>query len=226
MKLFIALSLLLFGASQAFASPGCPDIHEVMDNTMFQSIPGVKGCMMTLSPRNPNDMTYRSFLFQDGGLFMIFNSLGNGPESTSSGAREFFLFPRNQEMSYRYNAATKRVNIHTPSGKVFVFNTEKTILVSISGTQFTTDYDVNANNKGGIEITKNNSFYLDAGFELGQSPTQNPKRKITFKDAQNNSCIVTNSEVFSYNDSLDVIFKYTDAQLKRFLARRCPKLKL
>jgi len=97
-------------------------------------------------------------------------------------------------------------------------------LVSITGADFKVDYDINANNNGGIDITKNDGFYLDAGFKLGQSPTQNPSRKIAFRDAAGNSCLVKNSEVFKYTADQDVIMKFNDAQTKTFLARRCKNL--
>jgi len=226
MKLFAALGFLLLSSAPILASAVCTTQHMIMDETSFQSISGVNGCMMTLSPRDSNDMTYRSFLIQDSGMFMVFNSLGNGPENTSAGAREFFFYPRSQEMDFKYDAAAKQVSITGPSGKVFVFNTQKTILVSITGADFKVDYDINANNAGGIEITKNDGFYLDAGFKLGQSPTQNPSRKIAFRDAAGNSCLVKNSEVFKYTADQDVTMKFNDAQTKTFLARRCKNLKL
>lgn len=227
MKLFTAMTLLLLGASQAFAAGNCADKYEVLDNTMVQSTPGTNNCFITVNPRNINNLTYRDFLFDDSGLFMIFNSFGPGPESETTGARELYFFPRTtQALSYDYDPANKRLIVNTPSGKVFTFNTEKAILVSISNTTFTQDYSVVKGNNGGIEITKNDGFYLDLGFTLGQSPSQNPNRKITFKDSQNQSCQVKNSDVFKYTADSDVIFKFNDAQLKRFLTGSCPRLKL
>ncbi|WP_413291490.1 hypothetical protein [Bdellovibrio sp. HCB337] len=227
MKLFAALILLLGVSTQVSAAPSsCLDKYEALDNTMIQSIPG-HDCMVTVSPRSPNGMTYRSFLFDSTGLFMIFNSLGNGPDNEDTGAREFFMFPRlNDTVTYSYDPSAKRLSVQTPSGKVFVFNTEKAILVSISDTTFTMDYDVTRTNKGGVEITKNNGLYLDIGYQAGQSPSQNPKRRITFRDAQNNACTVVNGDVFKYSADGDVDFKHTDAQLKSFLSRKCPRLKL
>lgn len=227
MKLFTTLTLLLLGASQVFAAPNCADKYEVFDNTTVQAVPGTTNCFITVTPRNIYDLTYRDFLFDDDGLFMIFNSLGQGPESETTGAREFYLFPRGvKPLSYDYDGANKRLAVTTPSGKIFTFNTEKAILVSITDTTFTQDYNVVKGNNGGIEITKNNNFFLDLGFTLGQSPSQNPSRKITFKDTRGNTCQVKNSQIFKYTVDSDVIFKYNDAQLKTFLQTSCPKLKL
>lgn len=227
MNLFASLILLLGVSTQVHATTAtCADKYEALDNTMIQSIPGSKGCLVTVSPRNSNGMVYRSFLFDSEGLFMVFNSLGNGPDDQDTGAREYFMFPRLQNVvTYSYEPSTKRLSVTAPSGKVFLFNTEKSILVGISDTKFTMDYDVTRTNKGGVEITQNNGLYLDVGYQAGQSPSQNPKRKITFRDASNNGCSVTNADVFSYSTDGDVKLKYDDANLKRFLVRKCPNLK-
>lgn len=226
MKLLASFVLLVLGSSQGIAAADCPDKFEVFDNTRVQLLPGTQGCMMSLSPRNYEQLTYRSFLFYSNGLFMVFNSFGPGNDSTSSGAREYYFFPRQHELSYHYDAASKRVHLRSASGKVFIFNTEKAILLSISDTEFTAEDEVHSGNKGGIEITRNNGLYLDLGFKIGQSPSQNPKGKIRFKDSQNNICSVTNSEIFNYTADLDAIFKYSDDQLPRFLSKRCPMLNL
>lgn len=230
MKLFASLTVLLLATSYVFAASSptsCADKYENLDNTSVQTIAGNSGCFISVNPRNTVNLTYRDFLFDDDGLFMIFNSFGPGPESETTGAREIYFFPRNvKPLSYEYSPADKLLAVTTPSGKVFTFNTEKAILVSISGTNFTQDYNVVKGNNGGIQITQNDGFYLDLGFTLGQSPSQNPNRKITFKDTANRTCQVKNSGVFKYTADSDVVFKYNDAQLKTYLKTSCPQLKL
>lgn len=227
MKSIAALILLLMTALKVSAAPNCLDKYEVLDNTTVQSIPGSKGCYITINPRYTQDMTYRSFLFDTEGLFMIFTSLGRGPESETTGAREFYFFPRRQgSLIYNYDPILKRLSLTTPNGKVFVFNTEKAILIGISDTTFTMDYEINGNNRGGVEITRNKGLYLDVGYQLGQSPSQNSKRKIHFRDSQNHTCTVLNADVFSYSPDRDVDFKFNDVQLSRFITRKCPNLKL
>jgi hypothetical protein len=227
MKFVAAMSFLLLTSSQVFASAHCPDKFEVFDNTTVQTLAGNTGCFVTVNPRNVYDLIYRSFLFDDSGLFMIFDSLGNGPESETTGAREFYFFPRKiKEVSYQYDASAQRLNVTTPSGKIFVFNTEKAILVSATNSTLAIDYDVNGKNKGGVEFVKNDGLYLDLGFKMGQSPSQDPNDKVTFKDTKQNSCVVKNSDIFKYTLDQDVIFKYDDAQLGKFLKRTCPKMKL
>lgn len=228
MKLFAALTLLLLGSSQSFATmAGCADKYEILDGTTIQTTSGNTECFISIHPRNTYNLTYRDFLFDNVGLFMVFNSYGSGPNSESTGARDYYFFPRKTKtLSYQYDAATKQLSVQSPSGKVFVFDTEKTILLSISNTTFVTDYSINPHNKGGIEITQNDGLYLDLGFQRGESPSQNPNRKITFKDGKQNNCLVKNSSVFNYTQDLDVIFKYDDSQLSKFLKRACSNLKL
>jgi hypothetical protein len=228
MTLFKVISLLILASPQVFAAPGCLDKFEVFDNTSVQMLPNKKtGCFLTVSPRTTQGLVYRSFLFDNTGLFMIFDSLGNGPESEATASRELYFFPRKtNEVSYRYDSPTQSLRVKTPSGKVFVFNTKKAILVSATNSTLAIDYEVNGKNNGGLEIIKNDAFYLDLGYKIGQSPSQDPKDSISFKDTKNNSCIVKNSDVFNYTSDQDVIFKYEDAQLIRFLKTSCPHLKL
>lgn len=227
MNLLASLIGLLLVSSQVFAAGSCIDKFEVLDNTKVQSMPGSNGCFISITPRDIVNLTYRDFLFDDAGLFLVFNSYGPGPESQTTGARELYFFPRtSKNLTYNYVPSDKRLMVTTPSGKVFTFNTEKSTLVSISGTSFTQEYPLSKTNNGGIAITKNDGFYLDLGFTLGQSPSQNPNRKITFKDTASRTCQVKNSGVFRYTADSDVIFRYNDTQLKSYLKSSCPQLKL
>jgi hypothetical protein len=231
MKLFVSLLVFLaaFSAQSAtpMPTPTCEEKYEIFDNTQVQMTPGSNNCYLSIHPRNVFDLVYRDFLFDTKGIFMIFNSYGKGPDSSSTGAREYYFFPRTKaSFDVQYNATAKLLAVQLPSGKTAVFNTEKSILVSISGTTFTQDFDVNANNKGGIEITANDGLMMDGGFRVGQSPSQSPKDKTVFKDAEQNVCGLVNSDVYKYTSESDVIFKYNDTQLKAFLKKKCPKLKM
>jgi hypothetical protein len=221
------VSMFLLASSQVFAdASNCTDKFEVFDNTTVQTLPGNTGCFVTVNPRNIYDLIYRSFLFDDAGLFMIFDSLGAGSDVDTTGAREFYFFPRKtNQVNYQYDAPSKRLSVKTPSGKIFVFNTEKAILVSVTGSSLTIDYAVDGKNKGGVEFVKNDGLYLDLGFTFGQSPSQNPSRKVSFSDTNKNSCVVKNSAIFKYSAEQDSTFKYTDLQLNSFLKRNCPQLK-
>jgi hypothetical protein len=234
MKVFVfCISSLL--SSFAFAAgfgvdlnlpANCPEKYEVFDKTQVQMTPGSVSCYVTVHPRDSYiDLIYRDFLFDGQGLFMVFNSYGPGPESQTTAAREFYFFPRDKAvLGYQYDAATKQLAVTNTNGKVFVFDTNKAVLVSISGSTIKQDYEIKPDNGGGIEITANDGLLMDGGFQMGQSPSQDPKDKLTFKDPRGNSCEMKNSEIYRYTSDSDVIFKYTDVQLNAFLKKRCPNL--
>lgn len=223
---FLAALCVLFGASLAVAAPPCVDKTEILDNTVVQVLQGRTKCFLTVVSRDNYHMVYRDFLFSGDGLFMIFDSFGAGSESTMTAAREFYMFPRNktQPLSYKYDAATKSIQVTSAFGKVFTFNTQKSILTGISGSEFTMDHNVKPDRRGGLEFVKNDGLILDVGYKIGESPSQNPKNKIVFKDSQERSCAVVNADVFHYTAEKDAVFKFTDEQLKSFLKSRCPGL--
>lgn len=224
MKWLILLSAAL-GASQAFAD--CTDKYEIYDNTQIQISPGTDACYFTVTPRNVPNLVYRDFLFDTNGDFMIFNSFGQGPESTTTAAREFYFFPRpNKEFAYQYDANKHQLNITLPSGKIASFDTNKSILLSISGTQLKQDYNVTPSNRGGIEVVADDGLLLDIGFKVGQSPSQNPASKATFRDAEGHACQVENAVLFTYTADQDVILKAkTDDEVRSLLKSFCPNLK-
>lgn len=229
--LLVGISAKSQGANKApddlVSQTNCPSKYERLDKTMVQMLPGNGGCFLTVNPRGGSGMVYRDFLFDEAGLFMIFNSFGNGNEASSTGARELYFFPRtNTPLSYQYEATAKRLKVFSPNGKVFTFDTEKTILVEISDAKISIDYEVHPGNNGGIEILQNQGLFLDLGFQIGQSPAQNPQRKITFKDSQNNSCTMKNVDVFKYTYDGEVNLRYSDEQLLRLLKRSCSQLVL
>lgn len=223
----VVMSLLLLLSAQVFAASPCLDKLEIFENTMVQTLPNKTGCLVSVSPVDTNSLVYRSFLFDNIGLFMIFDSFGEGSESETTGAREFYFFPhKTNEISYRYDIHSQHLSVKSPSGKVFIFNAKKSILVSASNSSLTIDYAVNRKNKGGIEFIKNDAFYLDLDFKMGQSPSQNPNGEANFKDVKQNSCIVKNSDIFKYTSDQDPLFKYDDAHLRSFLRKNCPKINL
>ena len=71
----------------------------------------------------------------------------------------------------------------------------------------------------------NDGLLLDGGFTVGQSPSQNPKRKLTFRDTRGQECQLANGDVYRYDTDGDVFFRYDDAQLKSYMQSRCSNLK-
>lgn len=223
---FLLASLILSSAF-AVAPANCNYKNEYFDGTQVQTNGGSRDCYVSISSRNAYvDLIYRSFLFSSDGLLMVFNSFGDGPESQTTAARDFNFFPRGQfDLAYQYDAATKKLFVRMPNGKVATFDTQKAVLESISGSVIQQDYMIVPENRGGIEIISNDSLFMDGGFKMGQSPSQNPKGKVVFKDAQQNSCELVNADVYRYTSDDDSVFKFNDVQLKAFLSKRCPQLR-
>lgn len=228
MKLFVILLSFGFLSSAHAAIPAsCVDKYEIFDALQVQLLPGKSACYLTVHPRDSyKTLIYRDWLFDSEGIFMVFNSYGPGEASDKTGAREYRFFPRRTgDMSYHHDAATNKLSVTSASGKVFVFDTKKGVLVSVSGSKMTQDFEVNPHNKGGIEVVSSDGLMMDGGFSIGQSPSQEPQGKLTFKDAQGHQCQLSNADVHRYGSDGDVFFKYDDAQLRSFLKQRCPALR-
>lgn len=214
-----------FSGTQTATAQTCNEGVQTFDNTQLQTQKVDGSCYLSVHPRIISDLLYRDFLFDDRGLFMLFDSYGQGPESQTTAAREFLFFPRKTNLSYTYQAETKRVLVTSPSGKVFTFDAVKSVLLSVSGTTLNLTYDVVPERRGGMEVVTTDNLYLEGGYKRGQAPSQNPKNKIYFVDAAKNSCQVYNGDVYEYDSDQDSTFRFNDAELKSFLSSRCPKLK-
>ena len=190
----------------------------------FETDDGI--CYLSADPFNPSvDMKYRSFLFSHQGLLMVFNSFDPEETSKSHGARVFHFFPRNATPDMVVQGDEILVKSST-AGIEFRLSRLQHQLLGMNGGQATEASLVDPQNAGGVELSKVQALYLDSGFRRGQDPTVNPQAKSRFIDSAEQSCSVKNSEVFKYNADGDPSFKFSDSDLKTFLARRCPALKV
>lgn len=227
MKLFVILmSLGVWSSAHAAVPASCTDKYEIFDGTQVQMQPSSSSCLLSVHPRDSYvNLVYRDFLFDSDGLFMVFNSFGQGDESKMTAAREYSFFPRrNGDMSYTYDKTSKKLFVTAPSGKVFTFETVHASLVDIAGTRIVQHAEVNAQNGGGIDVVGNDGLMMDGGFTIGKSPAEDPENKVTFKDAQGHSCQLVNADIYNYTTDGDNSLKYDDAQLKSFLGKHCPNL--
>lgn len=218
-----------FVLSKGFAAVStCIEKYEIFDNnTQVQVLESGNNCYVSVHPRNAfEDLIYRDYTFDAKGVFMIFDSYGEGAESQTTAAREFIFFPRTTaSLGYQYDADSQRLSVTTVSGKVFVFDTIKTVLVEVSGTTVQQNYTIKPENRGGLEILKNDGVYMDGGFKRGQSPSQSSKGEIQFKDPVGGSCDLRNADIYNYNTQEEAEFKFDDKGLAKFLSSRCPKLR-
>ena len=185
---------------------------------------GDKDCFISLSPRKTYDIEYRNFLFIRAGRFLIFNSFGNGPSDTHTGARELNFFPRSSSLNYKINESN--VEVYLVNGDVMTFHREEVYPETLTRAKLTYDFDLNLNNAGGLEIENYESLLLDFGFKMGMSPSWYLDRKSIFTDKNNQKCTIENSQVL-YRKNSDIHWKYdTDLTLMKFLDDICPDLSL
>lgn len=182
-------------------------------------------CYLSLLPIRSGGLVYRSYLITSEGQFMAFNSFGDGPVSTDTGARVFFLFPRTGVPDVALVDNTLQVQM-ADKHLIMSFSPDSGYISDFSAGKLVEDQEISRTNQGGVEIQTQGFLMLDLGFKMGDSPTSNPNRKAIFYDGNGKFCQVTNKEIFNYTADDDSRFKFNDEQLKKFLAQRCPALKV
>lgn len=227
----LILNLLMFwGVANAQDPAHCPYIVERYEGTQIQQLwaDGSQSCFLSVSPLDAYvDLIYRDHLFSTDGLFMVFNSYGPGPESETTGAREFYMFPRPlNKFEFRWNRDAQELEVIHVTGDKFIFDARKARLKSISRTTVTVADYVEKGNRGGIEISNFPGLLLDGGFNIGSAPTGSSSGNSVIKDARGQSCKLQNHELFKYTSDGDVILRYSDNTLASFLQKRCSNLQL
>lgn len=188
--------------------------------------PETNSCFVSLMPRKIINMKYRDYLISNAGLFMVFNSYGAGSNSTSTAAREFFFFPRTAtEVEVRLpETDDEDVQVMVSSGRWLTFSRVNADLSAIETGSVRRDPRVRKTNKGGIEIPTYQGLMLDAGFTIGQSPTDDLSRESVFRDEFGMTCSVINEQIF-FKDGYNSILK-SDSEIAAFLKTQCPQLKV
>lgn len=220
----LGFSLSSTGAGAADATT-CPDRLERHGSIQLQqSLSNNNVCFVSVGNFKTEGGIYRNYLFTSDGELMVFNSYGWGEDSDSTGAREYFFFPRTADLSFNWNTQSRQLEITAVSGDQFFFGYEDAQLASMSKAQVKLAPEVNKTNKGGVEILKYQGLLMDGGFRIGSAPTSNRGGSSTFRDAAGASCTVKNTALFKYESDGDLFFKYTDKELSVFLKRVCSKL--
>ena len=222
-------SFFFFNTVASAASP-CPDALDHRKNLQVQRNYDAfaNACFVSIDPFTTLDLIYRSFLVENDGILMVFNSYGEGPNSTHTGAREYYLFPRKGMPDFSFDSDDLFTLTLASGGKV-QFRTEDMKMLSFEGANFREDSSINRENNGGLEISQFQGILLDVGFKLGSDPADQASKKSMFSDARGAQCELQNSEIFSYavDGSGDIKFKFlTDAKLADFLTDRCANLDL
>jgi len=220
--------LMMSVIARAEDPASCPYFVERQEGTQIQQIwsEGSQSCFFSITPLNAYvDLIYRDHLLTSQGLFMVFNSYGPGSESEKTASREFYLFPRlTNQFSHKWDLGRKELEVVHITGDKFIFDSRKARLKSLTRAHVTVANDVDPSNRGGVEISNYQGLLLDGGFRVGNAPTSDAYGQSIIKDKIGNQCVVTNKEVFYYNASDDIIFRFSDKEFLKFLRQRCPKL--
>ncbi len=207
----------------------CEPYHEMIGNiNYYRQVLSGDRCWLSVVPYDYSspELIYRSYLMTEDGVFMVFNSYGQGSISTDTGARIFQIFPRNQ-LPHAYVTGEKLV-IKTAYSNLSLIMDSNTGLWAMSfGAEIKEDPMISKKNKGGVEWTHMDTFYVDFGFSIGHDPRANANALSTVFDSKNHSCSVKNKELFKYDADQDFEFKFlNDQDLVEFLKIRCQNLDL
>ncbi len=202
----------------------CPNENFLIGKTRFRSAHlSADKCYFSVSINRFTDLVYRQYLFTTNGLLMVFNSFGSGPESTDTGAREYYFFPRDHDIQLKVDPTMGLLQLRLINGDMATFDIEAASLDRLDLGQVFVDPEIVQSNQGGVEIKRYSGLLLDSGFKLGSSPSSKPNRESKFTDAGGRTCVVKNSEIFKYPGG-ETAFKFSDQELKEFLAGRCPQI--
>ena len=181
------------------------------------------GCLVDVGPSDSNGMVYRSYAFSESGSLIVFDSYGEGSNSATTGAREYYFFPRAAAPKLAMDAAAGTITVTMANGDEISIDSTTAQIRSSSRGEVAVAPRVEPANLGGVEFPRYDGLILDTGYARGSSSAGAPDRQSTFRGAQGQLCRVANREVFAYAGG-DYRFKFDDAALSAFLKKRCPAL--
>lgn len=188
--------------------------------------PATRTCFLSISPRNVVNLTYRDFYFDNSGRFMVFNSYGPGPDSTHTGARDFFLFPIESDYPDYSFEPNDDLIVKMVSGHQLRISGKDFSLVSLSSGKVS-EKPVSTKNAGGVEITLQTGFWMDTGFRLGGLNIADAAKRTLFKSAKQTSvCSMKNNLFMDYTHPDDPEFRLTGDAFLKFTKSTCPQLGL
>ncbi len=226
--LFLSISTLASKSEAAFTNAKCDYVltgsGEIQISRQWDSEKRV--CYLSIGPRNVVEMKYRDYLFDNSGQFMIFNSYGEGPSSSYTGSRTFYLFPIKFEYPDYSVEENGDVIVRMVSGHEMRISAANYTVVSFTPGSFKESV-VSPKNKGGLEIMPTAGFWVDGGFKLGGTGFDNRNAKSKFASASSKEiCTLANKEFLGYASDGNYGMKYQKEELKNFLAKKCPQLAL
>jgi hypothetical protein len=182
-----------------------------------------QSCSISIRPVNTPHLIYREFIAGDSGLFMVFNSFGDGNQDQFTGAREFYFFPRAQQIDFSVDPRSQDISLRFSNGDEFDFDARTAGLKSMGRGKISVDSKINGANQGGVEISTYKGLWLDLGFAVGHSPSQEPDRTGVFHLLNGTICTAPIKDIFMITDT-DSVLRFSDAQLEIYLSQNCPAL--
>ncbi len=199
----------------------CSYYHEYVGRVQFYRQSSGPNCWLTVHP-DGKDLVYRSYLFDQNGFMMVFNSYGDGPIASHTGARVFYVFPRSGAFPW---ASVPDLGLGTLVVEVFM----SPLLMSTSSGRWwldspiafvKEDTQIHRRNRGGVELQLKDGVLLDSGFRLGGDPRV-PQGRSVFRDRQGRTCEVANQHIFHFTGE-DVELRWTqDRDVLAFLQKSC-----
>ncbi|MCP4133818.1 MAG: hypothetical protein GY754_22810 [bacterium] len=198
-----------------------------------------EGCQLVLNMAYPllekNKQRNRSYNFNRFGLLMVFVGTEDYEKfSRCTGSRCLQLLPVKKQVIPSFKDTGKGVvDAVLPGGRKAEFSSETGELLWLEGFSVSLSplehMDKMIKKKGGINIVpEKGSLLFDYGWRTGEMSISQLWRKSVIYDGYGNSCSIKNRDVFKRNpkDRDEVIFKYdSNTKLKRFLRRKCPKIR-
>ncbi len=185
-----------------------------------------RNCFISVTPRQITNLRYRDYYFDSTGMFMVFNSYGNGPESEMTASRAFYLFPVVDEYPDYSFEDNGDVVIKLVSGHQLRISGKDFSLVSLSAGVLH-EKPLAKNNNGGVELQLTRGFWLDAGFKLGGTRLDLPTNRSLFFSAQSKSnCSLVNKTFLHYENDGNFVMKWSGDIFNNYIKQKCPDLKL
>ena len=223
------LLLSIFSAFQVQAAPSPCTAEQIVGRgvvaSRFNTV--ALGCVVQVTPRSKPNLQYREFWFDERGRMLVFSSIPGEDIDKATGTRTYFIFPRRELLSFSA-LENGDLSLRLATGDDAVFTADEARLSSFPG-QFSEERQVSLDNRSGVELSSFHGILLDAGWKTGGEAYKDPDGISMLSDEHNHKCAIRNNEFFFYVNmyySEPNLVYPQDAELEKFLSKRCPNLDL
>ena len=215
-RLFYFVLALTFYSYSLFA---CEEVFQSIGKTKIQAGKFRDGtCYLYLSPKSPVDLKYRSYLFQDNGQIMIFNSFGPGNPATTTGSRLYRILE--DELLF-FTEKADSLEIQLGLKTIFEFDLHK-FSISSSNNFTILEKPLDPNNNGGVEIFGQSIPFIDFGFKFGEVPISEKEREFSYF-SKGNMCVAPNKLLYFYKNGEPIPQYKTNVDIISALNYYCVK---